>query len=272
MKPMSVFYHIWSPAQTQLWQFIVDEQLKRLYRHGIHVHADMYCAISGPLAERIADYVRLYDWIHILEVSPDDQEYEGLTLKKLYEHVLTEKEKQAVMYFHTKGISHMSGHSSLCKVPGINNDRMFKSVNSWRHQMEWGVIDQWREALEKLNDHHVAGVNYCINPWPHMSGNFWWARADYVRTLAHPTLGHYQQDPGDFGVIERMKYEKWIGTGQPRCFSFHDVPFSYQSQGIVPDVMPQAFEPQDFWLYRDDIGPHFTAFQLAAEERLTHSA
>ena len=50
MKPMSVFYHIWSPAGTDLWQFIVDEQLKRLYRHGIHAHADIYCAISGPLA------------------------------------------------------------------------------------------------------------------------------------------------------------------------------------------------------------------------------
>ena len=57
----------------------------------------------------------MYDWIHILEVSPNDKEFEGLTLKKLYEH-----------------------------VSGINNDRMVKSVNSWRHQMEWGVIDQWQ--------------------------------------------------------------------------------------------------------------------------------
>jgi hypothetical protein len=221
----------------------------------------MYCAISGPLATRIAEYVSLYDWIKILEVSPDDQEYEGLTLKKLYEHVHTLTDKQAVMYFHTKGISHMSGQSSLCQVPGINNDRMFKSLNSWRHQMEWGVIDKWREALVKLNDYHVAGVNYSASPWPHMSGNFWWARADYVRTLAHPTMGEYKKDEADFGVIERMKYEKWIGTGQPNFFSFHDAPFVNRSQGIEPDVTPLAIEPQYFWPYRDDMAPYFAAFQ-----------
>lgn len=263
MKPLSIFYHIWSPDQTDLWQFIVDEQLKRLYRHHLHLSADIYCAISGPLAERTARFVSLYDWVQILEVSADDQAYEGLTLKKLYEHVHTHTATQAVMYFHTKGISHMTGHSSLCHVPGINNDRMFKSVNSWRHQMEWGVIDKWRDALVKLNDHHVAGVNYCVHPWPHMSGNFWWARADYIRSLPHPTQAAYQHDEGDFGNIDRMKYEKWIGLNQPRCFSFHNVPFIYDTQGIEPDVPPQAFEPTYFWLYRDDIDPHFQAFQQA---------
>jgi len=262
---LSVFYHIWSPADTDLWKFLVDEQIKRLYRSMLHLHADIYCAISGPSAQHISNFVSLYDWIQILEVSPNDQEFEGLTLKKLYEHVCDQPEKQAVMYFHTKGISHMSGKSPLCNMSGINNDRMFRSVNSWRHQMEWGVIDQWQEALGKLNDHHVAGVNYCLSPWPHMSGNFWWARADYIRTLEHPTLGLYKQEQGDFGLVERMKYEKWIGTNQPKCFSLHNVPFSYDTQGIEPDIAPQPFEPQNFWLYRDDIGPHFNAFVKAKD-------
>ena len=96
-----------------------------------------------------------------------------------------------------------------------------------------------------------------------MSGNFWWARADYIRSLAHPTQAAYKQDEGDFGNIDRMKYEKWIGLNQPRCFSFHNVPFNYDAQGIKPDVTPQAFEPAYFWLYRDDIDPHFRGFLQA---------
>lgn len=260
MKSISIFYHIWSPANTDYWRFLVDEQLKRLYNHKLDKHANIYCAISGPSANIIEKYVSLHNWIKIIEVSENDQEYEGLTLKHLFNHVKEVESIESVMYFHTKGISHLSGQSSLCSIPGIDNERMFRAVNSWRHQMEWGVIDQWKAALEKLIDNQVVGVNYCITPWPHMSGNFWWATADYIRTLTHPTLDEYAFDPNDFGNINRMKYEKWIGTGNPKVFSFHNAPFGYEDQEIKPDIMPKSFEPQYFWLYRDDLAPHFRLF------------
>jgi len=91
---ISVFYHIWSPADTELWNFLVDEQIKRLYRSTLHLHADIYCAISGPSAHQISNFVSLYDWIQILQVSQNDPKFGGLTLKNfmnIYEIYLKNK-------------------------------------------------------------------------------------------------------------------------------------------------------------------------------------
>ena len=57
----NVYYHIWSPADTDLWKIIVDEQIKRLYRSGLPEVSTVKCAINGPQASRIKQFVSLYD-------------------------------------------------------------------------------------------------------------------------------------------------------------------------------------------------------------------
>jgi hypothetical protein len=84
-KNLSVYYHIWSPGDSDLWKLMVDEQLKRIYRSDLPKNASIYCAINGPQANRIADYVSIYDWLNVLDVSLDESEYEGFTLKRAYE-------------------------------------------------------------------------------------------------------------------------------------------------------------------------------------------
>ena len=55
------------------------------------------------------------------------------------------KEHTKVMYFHTKGISHFCGvrDVSILTVE-------VRAINSWRHLMEWGCIDKWKENLDRL--------------------------------------------------------------------------------------------------------------------------
>lgn len=231
---------------------MVDEQLKRIYRNGLPEEASIYCAINGPQANRIAEYVSIYNWLTVLDVSIDESQYEGFTLKKLYEETHFNPDLKAVAYLHTKGISHM------CGVRDHYSDRKFRAVNSWRHQMEWGILDRWKEAVDKLDEYQVSGVNYCLDPWPHMSGNFWWARSDYVKTLIHPTRDRFPNDSRDFGPIQRMNFEKWIGLNNPKSFSFYNAPFSYDFKGMKPDIQPTPpGEPHWFWLYRDDIEPYY---------------
>jgi len=134
----TVYYHIWSPADTDLWKIMVDEQIKRLYRSGLPEVATVKCAINGPQASRIKQFVSLYDWINIIGCRDSDEEYEGFTLKHLYEDCVNERATK-VMYFHTKGISHM------CGVRDQYSDRKVRAINSWRHLMEWGCIDKWKE-------------------------------------------------------------------------------------------------------------------------------
>ena len=247
----AVYYHIWSPVQTDLWKIMVDEQLKRLYKSNIQDYAVINCAINGSQASRIKDFVSMYDWVNILDYRDSDEEYEGFTLKYLYEDCVSKKYEK-VLYFHTKGISHFAG------VRDHYSDRKFRAVNSWRHLMEAGCIDNWIQNVLELDKNQVSGVNYCLDPWPHMSGNFWWARADYVSTLNHPTKQAFNRDEKDFGPIERMNFEKWIGMNNPKVYSLYDSPFSYDFKGLSPDLIPTPpGEPHWFWLYRDDIFPHY---------------
>ena len=55
-----------------------------------------------------------------------------------------------------------------------------------------------------------------------------------------------------------MNFEKWVGMKDPTAFSFYNPPFSYDFKDMTPDVQPTpAGEPHWFWLYRDDIHPHY---------------
>ena len=130
---VNIYYHIWSPADTDLWKIMVDEQIKRLYRSGLTKVATVKCAINGSQASRIKEFVSLYDWINIVDCRDSDEEYEGFTLKHLYEDCVNERAHK-VMYFHTKGISH------FCGVRDVYSDRRVRAINSWRHLMEWGCI------------------------------------------------------------------------------------------------------------------------------------
>ena len=250
-KNLSVYYHIWSPANTDLWRLMVDEQLKRIYRSGLPEKANIKCGINGPKAYEIANFVSLYDWVDIVEIGTDEYQYEGFTLKHLYEECQNNPDLEGVLYLHTKGISH------LCGAREVYSDRRFRAINSWRHFMEWGTIDRWKEAVDSLKYYQVAGVAYCIDPWPHMSGNFWWAKPEYIKTLIHPITGQFPNDPRDFGPKSRMLFEKWIGLNNPSCMSFYNPPFSYNKGDLKPDVVPSNGDPDWFWLYRDDIEPYY---------------
>jgi hypothetical protein len=125
---------------------------------------------------------------------------------------------------------------------------VFKAVNSWRHFLEWGTIDRWKDAIGYLQTNDAVGVNYRSSPWPHFSGNFWWARSTYIRELVPPSgrdMSAVRDVDVDAETAERLKYERWLGTNNPSVFSFYDFPFKISGQDWT----------FGFDLYRDDIYP-----------------
>ena len=237
-KRYAVFYHVWSPGGTDIWRLLVDEQLKRLVKSGLPYNADVFCCITGPQHAAIEEVIRAYDWVEILSSTADESHYEGETLIKLHAACTQRADLDAVAYIHTKGIRHFPG-----AAPGT-----LRAVNSWRHFLEWGTIDRWRDGIIHLQTADVAGVNFRDSPWPHFSGNFWWARAAYIKGLVAPVRGYeplrHDLDADD-NTLERTNYEKWIGLNNPKVFSFFDFPFHTQERHW-------AF---GFDLYRDDIYP-----------------
>ena len=245
-KPIAVFYHIWSPQDSQLWRLMVDEQLRRIEASGLPWHADVFCCISGPMHDEISEFVAAYSWLKVLSGAPDGAEYEGLTLAQLHEFCLKAPGLRAVAYLHTKGIRHL----------GTAPPTMFKAVNGWRHMLEWAVIDCWRDSILQLGQADVSGVNYRLTPWPHFSGNFWWARPAYVRSLSRPTssvLGSADEIDADQATRDRVSFERWIGSNDPAVHTRFGFPFQ------IPGLSAEF----GFNLYQDDIGPYYRRFGVS---------
>ena len=97
----AVYYHVWTPPDSDLWKIMVDDQIKRLYVSGLPEIATVKCAINGAQASRIKHFISLYDWIDIVDCRDGDEEYEGFCLKHLYEDCKDNKFDK-VMYFHTR--------------------------------------------------------------------------------------------------------------------------------------------------------------------------
>jgi hypothetical protein len=115
---------------------------------------------------------------------PDVSYFEFPALSAIHQYAL--KNDGLVWYLHTKGCSR---ERDPC-------------VEDWRALMEYFVIERWRVAVETLASADVCGVNWHEEPWRHFSGNFWWARSDYVRTL--PSVH-------TLNLADRFEAESWLG-------------------------------------------------------------
>ena len=87
----------------------------------------------------------------------------------------------AYWYAHTKGITHF----------GSGNVDLENCVTDWIRYMCHHNFTEWRNALEKLQNHDTYGCEHHCCPVPHYSGNFWWANRDYIRRLIKLIGGGY---------------------------------------------------------------------------------
>jgi len=74
-----------------------------------------------------------------------------------------------VLYLHSKGASRRGN----------------LSVEAWKNYMEYFNIEKWEDCIYKLHNegYNTCGVNLQSEPKLHYSGNFWWAKAEYINTL-----------------------------------------------------------------------------------------
>jgi SAM-dependent methyltransferase len=108
----------------------------------------------------------------------------------------------SVLYFHTKGVS----------SPGSEHKR------KWRELMNRETIGRWKENVQGLDHFDLVGVNWRdCPPIAHFCGNFWWSRADWVRSLA-PFDAYYANPlyPCDWGEGRRLGCEFWVGSSSRR--------------------------------------------------------
>lgn len=193
-KPqIHLFIHV---CTINHWEYVLDRQLKRIKTSGLYDACDsISLGVLGD--EDLTTFIYLYPKLTILFQDPNTAHYERPTLLQLHALCKSSPKNTLVLYLHTKGVSHRGS------VPN-------PYIMDWSCYMEYFAVDRWRDCVVSLQDHDVCGVNWRTHPFPHFSGNFWWATAGYITTLPG-TIGGGYYDP-----------EFWIGLHSPKVMCFHE--------------------------------------------------
>jgi hypothetical protein len=218
-KPIKVFVHLNDlPGAFDL----MSEQLSRLSESGLMDIADrVFLCTNGNPDNFLPAQAVLSDYRHVKFYHTSNRtdlwEYPTLDLLKRNCQAVGEDEEFNILYFHLKGLSRLGD----------------QRVTDWRKFMEYWMIDRWEDCANKLNEgYDLIGTNMIEQPWLHSSGNFWWSKSEYVRTLdplpSPETLPWNTPSPYTGAVYDggnfRYDHEAWIATGKPKWFEIASSP------------------------------------------------
>jgi uncharacterized protein (DUF1919 family) len=137
----------------------------------------------------------------------DSMQYERPTL--LHMRNYSEIDDNTFYYYlHTKGISHYNTKKEI-------------NITDWTNLMLYWNIEKWKLAVEKLIEYNTYGCNYIENI--HYSGNFWWAKNDYVKRLPKHIESYYTA-PEDWICLLKEKHFTIFNSGL-KGFGHYDNPY-----------------------------------------------
>lgn len=197
---LSIFLHIAGMGDADA---ITAELCGAILGSGLYAEAE---SLQSILVGGSLNYPLPQRWRIERRGSLDQYEYP--TLAEVWRWSQSASDDQAALYLHTKGAS------KGCRVGGeLPSD-------AWRRYMLAFVVERWRECRDLLSLYQTVGTEIRLPPRhvPHYAGNFWYARASYLRRLQEPkpikTWGH-----------ERYGAETWLLSGMDRAENH----FSYMS-------------------------------------------
>lgn len=200
MRPVH-FYHLYLGGR---WQAIASEHFDAL--RAAQFPGDIYVSLIGSAAAREEAKQLAAGEV----VAEEDAGFEDVTLRVLQHKLAKLPGETPILYTHNKG----SFHSVV-------------GNHIWRRKMDAHLITGWQNRLNELKTHDVAAWawaepgNYPVWVWAGADrvraedmtvtyamapGNFWWARADYLKGL--PALEVLTEK-------QRGDAETWLGKDNP---------------------------------------------------------
>lgn len=183
--PIAVVYYAYLVND---WKALVTEQLAHLQTAGLYAAAkEVWLMTCGP-KEAGEEFAKLFTApkFHHEHTTQNLFEYPGIAKVK----ELAETGDWKILYFHTKGISHLTKNMPAKQVA---------SQCGWRKYLEHFTIEKWREAVEKLEEYDMV-VPYYHHHLHHPPGNFWWATSAHLKTCEPPA------------AVDRWYFEYWAST------------------------------------------------------------
>lgn len=195
------YYHIYAAGA---WAPPVREHFAALGEVGFD--GDITIGLVGPEEDRkmCREMTEMHLRSHGLPAATwveDRDGWEQVTLRQIYRDVHVLRGDFAVLYAHTKGARDDSDWNAL-----------------WRRSMQRHVVSGWSACAKLLDGGYDAAGCHWLTPEKHnnppdypvnspfFGGNYWMARASYLRTLPPP------------GTEYRHQAEEWVGRKQPLVY------------------------------------------------------
>jgi hypothetical protein len=158
------FFHICQkPGWERSFDIIFDEMINSgLYDNTNEIH----CVIVNDNGGIIEDDRLKKDKFKLI-YGGDSNRYERSTLLYMREYS-NNCEPSYFWYVHTKGMRWFGTEKE-------------EPVIDWIVFMLYWNFKKWKRVVEFLNNYEVCGCNYRDGNDKHFSGNFWWARSDYIK-------------------------------------------------------------------------------------------
>lgn len=217
------YYHIYLTDEWGTWSSIMLEQFKIMQETGIFAYLDEFRvtmvtkqSINPAYAMAITQLYFPRAQFNLLH-SPykNDEEMlsqwgstgsmefsENKTMKHIWDSA--QKEDSIFLYCHSKGITAPLQYLKRGDIVRFN------SYHYWRAFLNWGVLENWRDCVDVLEKADIAGVNFFETPAPHFSGNFWWSKSSYIKTLPDPATKDWWRD------LQAKTTDQWLKTAPDR--------------------------------------------------------
>tara|TARA_A100001015_G_C14825562_1_gene646525 strand:- start:116 stop:973 length:858 start_codon:yes stop_codon:yes gene_type:complete len=158
---------------------ILIEILQAIDESGLMEKIDfIYVTLLGSPTERKIASATLSAWSDKVRViyessGTNDYEYRTVSLMEKFTRMLSDG--SLVLYLHTKGASRYNRYE--------DDDQEFNG-DQWRNYMMYFVVERWQicwRALKELG-YKTCGVQLHKDKNPHYSGNFWWSKAQFLKS------------------------------------------------------------------------------------------
>tara|TARA_R110000744_G_scaffold284621_1_gene396147 strand:+ start:1395 stop:3050 length:1656 start_codon:yes stop_codon:yes gene_type:complete len=194
-----IVYHVFC---TGNYLDVVSKQIDRLKSSGLYEWCDkleVTCINLEGNFNSIKNIFKELDKVTLNTYTSNDYEYEGIN--KVWEYSQTHSGK--VLYFHSKGVSNQYKNKSTQE----HSEWKAKGVEFWKELMEYYLIDNFKECINKLDTYDQCGLTLNNQWW---WGNFWWSNLSWVKSNPKPSKG------------DRWYFEAWLNHGRnPKGYEFY---------------------------------------------------
>ena len=151
------------------WKEITTKLFTALRESGLHdAMTRLRCNLLTTNPED-ADWFTAWgdEKLELLGINSCLEHYETPTLCRLHEHA--QQEDAYFLYLHTKGVKHRGE---------------FPSITDWVEYLTYFMVYRHETCRAALATYDTVGVNlHRSEHTTHYSGNFWWSKSSYLRTL-----------------------------------------------------------------------------------------